>query len=407
MLETFGTILYLRRHLDSTMISAWILVLLTLGHVATGDVTQQQALSAAESSFSQKLYKNVALQQSNIVYSPYSIHSVLTMTSLGARGNTATEMINVLELGSIASPHQTYHDLIVEWNSVTGVVLNTCNAIFSDPLEMILPSFTNQVTGYYLATARNLDLAEPEKAINSLVANKTNGVISEVLKPGSLDPSNVLVLVNVIFFNGTWENPFHDYSTQKQDFHQLGGVVTKVDMLKDFGHHARYKNDDALGVDVVELFFKGNQFSFYIALPQKVDGIKDLENQLTAPGKVDLLFQGLQSGTVDLSVPKFKIETSLDLEQTLITMGMASAFNSRADFSGINGVGSLQIDKVIHKAVIEVQETGTVAAAATVVSITKELIMIPDAVIVADHPFLFFIRDNKNNAILFQGKFSG
>ncbi|KAH9525656.1 Leukocyte elastase inhibitor [Bulinus truncatus] len=384
-------------------------MMVTCQQLTNGDTSQQQlTLSAASSVFSQKLYQKVAVNKTEIVYSPYSIHSVLTMTYMGARGTTASEMAQVLGLNTVPSPHQAYHDLILDWNAEQLVKVLTCNAIFINPYEMILPSFIQQTNDLYLATADNLDLQEPEKAINVLVTNKTNNVIPEMLKPGTLDANTVLVLVNVLFFNGTWSSPFQKSLTQKQDFHQLGGATTQIDMMNDAERIKRIKRDDSKDVDVVELPFLGDRFSLYVALPRTVEGISELEAHITSsPANVQQMFEGLQSENFHLGLPKFKIETSLELNDVLSFLGMTTAFGPTADFSGINGSGGLYIDKVIHKAVIDVQETGTVAAAATMVSISKGFISTISAPVVADHPFVFFLRDNVNQQILFQGKFSG
>nr|KAI8738069.1 serpin B3-like [Biomphalaria glabrata] len=375
--------------------------------LVSADDQQQLGLSRASSTFSQNLYQKVAVKETNVVYSPYSIHSALTMTYLGAKGTTATEMTQVLGLNSVSSPHQTYHDLIADWNSQHSVEVHTCNAIFINPYEMVLPTFIDQTRDYYLATADSLDLQEPEKAINVLVANKTNDVIPQMLKPGTLDTSTVLVLVNVLFFNGTWARPFRRASTTQADFHQIGGTTSKVDMMHDFESQKRVKRDNTNDLDVVALSFLGDRFSLYVAVPRKVDGITSLETLLSSPQNAEQLFEGLDFDYFHLSIPKFKIETSLELDSVLSAMGMATAFTPSADFSGINGSGGLYIDKVIHKAVIDVQETGTVAAAATVVSISKGLFMSPGAPVVADRPFVFFLRDDVTGQILFQGKFSG
>ncbi|XP_059179562.1 leukocyte elastase inhibitor-like [Physella acuta] len=385
---------------------AFTFVFLVISQCAHGDLLQQQVLAKSASGFSQNLYRQVAISEEQIVYSPYSIHSALTMTYLGARGVSAREMSQVLGLTSLQDPHQTYHDLIVDWNSAESVRLDVCNAIFTNPYETILPSFISDVDRYYLAPANKLDVTEPERAINELVANKTHNMIPEILKPGSLDDGTDIVLVNVVFFNGTWENQFLSELTQQQDFHKLGGAISQVSMMNEAEKLKNYKKDNVNGVDVLELPFKGNRFSMYFALPQKMDGISDLENLLATPGKVDELFDGLTSKVVRVSLPKFKIETSLDLINPLIELGMYSEFDDRADFSGINGLGDIFIDKAIHKAVIDLQETGTVASAATVISMTKGMI-IPRATFLADHPFMFFLRDNVTGQLLFQGKFSG
>uniref|UniRef100_A0A2C9JYM5 Serpin domain-containing protein n=1 Tax=Biomphalaria glabrata TaxID=6526 RepID=A0A2C9JYM5_BIOGL len=165
------------------------------------------------------------------------------------------------------------------------------------------------------------------------------------------------------------------------------------------------KKDDVNNVDVAEIPFRGRRFALYIALPRACDGITDLENLLQQPGKVDELFTGLQFETVEMTIPKFRIETKLDLEDVLVDMGMVKALSEvQADLSGISQ--GVYISRVIHQAVIDVQESGTVAAAVTVgeISFFSIPVIVP---FIADHPFLYFLRDKETGQILFQGRFSG
>ncbi|KAI8739264.1 antitrypsin isoform X1 [Biomphalaria glabrata] len=382
-----------------------------IGQLVRADQQQQLALSSASSDFSQRLYQKVALNEPSIVYSPYSIHSALTMTSLGARGDTETEMKNTLGITSLGnSVHTIYKELIEQINSVTDVELNTANAIFVKPNFQIVPKFTQDTTEYYSAQTANIDLSAnggPEKPINDYIANKTENIIQNVLQPGTIDDDTVMLLINTIFFNGTWEATFDKHQTRNQDFKQLPYVVKQVEMMTD-DRNVNIKRDDVNKVDIAELPFKGGRFSFYIALPQAIDGITDLEQLLARPEKVKQLFTGLSSVRVQLSIPKFKTETTLSLNTPLKDMGIRKAFISKvADFSGITSA-EIFISEVLHKAVIEVMETGTVAAAATVVAVFYEPAQLPPTEsFIADHPFVYFLRDNQTGQILFQGKFSG
>uniref|UniRef100_A0A2C9L6N4 Serpin domain-containing protein n=1 Tax=Biomphalaria glabrata TaxID=6526 RepID=A0A2C9L6N4_BIOGL len=317
----------------------YAVIVAVIGHLVSADQQQQLALSSASSDFSQRLYQKVALDKPSIVYSPYSIHSALTMTSLGARGDTETEMKNTLGITSLGnSVHTIYKELIEQINSVTDVELNTANAIFVKPNLQIVPKFTQDTTDYYSAQTANIDLSAnggPEKPINDYIANKTENIIQNVLQPGTIDDDTVMLLINTIFFNGTWEAAFDEHQTRNQDFNPLPYAVKQVEMMTD-DRNVNIKRDDVNKVDIAELPFKGGRFSFYIALPQAIDGITDLEQLLARPEKVKQLFTGLSSVRVQLSIPKFKTETTLSLNTPLKDMGIRKAFISKvADFSGI------------------------------------------------------------------------
>ncbi|KAI8739275.1 antichymotrypsin-2 [Biomphalaria glabrata] len=384
-------------------------ILAVIGQLVSADQQQQLALSSAVSDFSQRLYQKVALGGSNVVYSPYSIHSLLTMTSLGARGDTATEMKDVLGITSLGdSVHSIYRETIQQFNSQSRIQLLTGNAIFINPSYPIVPEFIQETSDKYLAKADNIDFnadGGPEKPINDYIEVKTEHVIKDLLEPDSIDGLTVMLLVNTIFFNGTWNSPFEEELTRKQDFKLLGGTVKQIDMMHGSERRTNIKKDDVNNVDVAEIPFRGRRFALYIALPRACDGITDLENLLQQPGKVDELFTGLKLKTVEMTIPRFRIETKLELEDVLVDMGMVKAFSEElADFSGISH--GVYISRVIHQAVIDVQESGTVAAAVTVGEASSRSIpvIVP---FIADHPFLYFLRDNETGQILFQGRFSG
>ncbi|XP_059140628.1 serpin B4-like isoform X1 [Physella acuta] len=380
-------------------------ILAIVGQLVAADPQQQLALSAATSGFSQRLYQKVALNRGNVVYSPYSIHSALSMTSLGARGETATEMAETLGVSSLGpAVHTIYKELITQLNSNTDVEINTGNAIFVNPRYTIVPQFVTDVRDYYFAKADYFDLSAPggpERKINDYIYRATKNTIMNTLKKDFIKQNTVMLLVNTLFFNGTWKSQFPKQNTRPESFYKTGGLVSKVNMMNgDF--EIFYKEDATNKVDVAELPFKGSRFSLFVALPNEVDGIIGLEQLLATPGKADELFTGLEQTFMSVSIPKFTTETEVELSQILIDLGMVKAFNS-ADFSGMVKPDAV-IDKVIHKTKIVVMETGTVAAAATVVSIVERAAF---REFKADHPFLYFIRDKVSGHIFFQGKFSG
>uniref|UniRef100_A0A2C9LH94 Serpin domain-containing protein n=1 Tax=Biomphalaria glabrata TaxID=6526 RepID=A0A2C9LH94_BIOGL len=156
-----------------------------MGQLVSADQQQQLALSSASSDFSQRLYQKVALNESNVVYSPYSIHSLLTMTSLGARGDTAAEMKNVLGITSLGeSVHSLYRETIQQLNPQSNVQLLTGNAIFINPSYPIVPEFIQETANEYFALTDHIDFSAnggPEKPINDYVEAKTEHVIKDLL----------------------------------------------------------------------------------------------------------------------------------------------------------------------------------------------------------------------------------
>nr|KAI8738081.1 leukocyte elastase inhibitor-like [Biomphalaria glabrata] len=391
-----------------------LITLVVLGRLVSADQKQLLALSSALSNFSQRLYQKVSVDMPNVVYSPYSIHTALYMVSLGAREDTQTEIRNTLGIASLGdSVYETYKELIKQMKSVTDVELNTINAYVNKPYLKTTPGskFMLDTYGYYSGQLPSIDLVDPEgpeELINDYFTAQTKNKINELIRPGSINEHTSMLLINTIFLSGTWETVFDKRRTTNKKFYQPGGKVIEVEMMIDY-RNVNIKKDNVSKVDVAELPFKGGRFSLYIALPRTVNGITDLEQLLVQPDQADQLFTGLTSVGARLVIPKFKTETTLNLNTPLKEMGITQAFNpSSANFSGITPV-QIFVNEVLQKALIEVQEIGTVAAAARAINV-KRLSSGPIHLkekFIADHSFVYFLRDNQTGQILLQGKFTG
>jgi serpin B len=211
-----------------------------------------------------------------------------------------------------------------------------------------------------------------------------------------------LVLTNAIYFKGNWASQFKKDATKKAPFFTKPGQKLEVDMmwqLKNF----RYGEDK--GLKILQLPYKANELSMLVILPNKIDGLSDVEKTLTAE-KVSKWISSMNNEEVRVFLPKFKMTRSFSLKEKLVQLGMGGAFGDKANFSGMNGLKNLFISAVIHKAFVDVNEEGTEAAAATAVvmegttceRISREIIF------KADHPFIFMIIDNGSGSILFMGR---
>ncbi|XP_059165405.1 serpin B4-like [Physella acuta] len=389
------------------MLRLLLTILAVSGQLINGEQNQQQDLSAATSGFSQRLYPKVALDKDNVVFSPYSIQSILTMTSLGAKGKTAKEMLMTLGVESASQVSAEYKNFTHEITSLQEVVISTGNGIFVNPRIKIKTGFTKDVETKFSALVENIDFSAPEgpeKAINDYIAGATKNVIENVLQKGFITEDTAMALVNTIFFNGTWETEFQPATKKK--FFRHGKDEMMIDMM-DQSNYIKYKKDKSNQVDVAELPYKGGRFAFYIALPKKKDGLANLEKWLSNPQHMEELFKNLRPKSVSVTIPKFQTETTLDLKQPLMDLGMVEAFGPGADFTGITSSGNIYISQVIHKAKIDVTEHATTAAAATVVDSEDYSADNIEYSFIADHPFLYFLKDIQSGIILFQGKFSG
>jgi serine protease inhibitor len=333
------------------------------------------------------------------------------MTAAGARGDTLTAMNKTLHLPQdSAKVNAGFQELIKTLNGnekERKYQLSVANALWGQKGYNFLPSFEKTAVDDYHAMLKELDFAkEAEKArqtINQWVEEQTKDKIKELLKPGIPDPSTRLVLTNAIYFKSAWQNEFNEKVTHKGDFLLPGDKkIADVPLMHQVHEYGLFEGDS---FQMLELPYEQHQLSMLILLPQKADGLADLEKDLSAENLAK--WRAKQTGRhVDLTLPKFKVTAEFKLKPTLSDMGMGIAFSDRADFSGISKSEGLTIAEVVHKAYVDVNEKGTEAAAATAVIIrpTAALQPKPKATFKADHPFVFLLRDNATGSILFMGR---
>jgi serpin B len=362
--------------------------------------------------FAFDLYAKLKEEKGNLFFSPYSISSALVMTYLGARGETATQMAKTLHFPTDQDKLHPFFGTITKEltaSSQKGLQLTVANALWGQKGYKFLDAFTEQVRKFYGAGLQEVDfqkdLETARQTINKWIEEQTKDKIKEPIKPGILDPLTRLVLVNAIYFKGNWVQVFSKKFTHEADFtvtkkekvRVLMMCVPKEDVEK---HKFRYTETETL--QVLELPYAGNRVSMVVLLPKKVDGLAELEKSLSNENLQKLLSglapcKGLE---LEVYLPKFKITSRFRLDSALKDMGMTDAFSSdKADFSGMTGVEKLFIYAALHQALVDVNEEGTEAAAATTVffrCLSSEFR--------ADHPFLFLIRDNVSESILFIGR---
>ncbi len=349
-------------------------------------------------------YQQLAATQGNIFFSPYSVSSALAMVTSGARGDTEAEMRKVLHFelpqAGIPDAFSQLHAAMLKANGNGGPKLHIANALCQTG-KTVNADYRKLLKDGYNAEIFSGDLA----AINDWVKKQTQGKIEKILE--QLSPNSACVLLNAIYFKGDWALAFDKELTAKSPFHLGDGTSTEVEMMRN---EKNYRLLTIPGARLLEIPYTGNSMSMVVILPDAVDGLAALEKQCTADNLSQWLAQLQQapSPKTRLFLPKFKLETSYDLIPTCRALGMTKAFNfATADFSGILGKpGDLCISQIKHKAVIEVNESGTEAAAATAVDIEFRSMPQKPLEFRADHPFLFLIREHSTDSILFMGHLS-
>jgi serpin B len=369
-------------------------------------LTQTQAIADATAAFGCNLFAKVRSKPGNLFFSPLSIEVALAMTSLGARGETQTEMNGVLRI-PLPRAHSGAGVFLngLQGKPAAGFELSIANALWMQQGYSFKKEFLSQTQMYYDAVPHSVDFGQTEKAretINRWVEQNTKDKIKDLLPSGSLTAVTRLVLTNAIYFKSKWADPFDKKSTRDEPFHVTSDKTVQAPLMQRWG---RYRYFAGAGVQAVELPYAGGRMSMLVVLPAAADGLSALEKTLTADrarGWVD----HLRSKFGQVLLPRFKVADEFDLGDTLQDMGMKLAFSNSADFSGISAE-QLLISKVIHKAFVETNEEGTEAAAATGVAMApKAAAPEPETPFTfrADRPFLFVIRDTSSGTPVFVGR---
>jgi serpin B len=375
----------------------------------SANMSDQAAVVAGSNAFALDLYAQLRTQPGNLFFSPESISTAFAMAYAGAQGETATQMAHVFHY---TLPPERLHPavgaLLAGMNGThDGFALHVADALWAQQNTNFLPAYLNLVQTDYGAGFRQVNFSKsPDSvraSINAWVAQQTNDKIQNLLAPGTITPATLLVITNAIYFKGAWLHPFNKNYTEPDDFHLSAKQTVKTPMMDRTGSYNYY---DGGTFQEVELPYEGNELSMVVLLPKTIDGLPALKKSLTAANLSTWLNKLAPAPKVNLQLPVFTMTESFDLGGILSAMGMPQAFSKTADFSGMTGKSLFQISRAVHKAYVDVNETGTEAAAATAMMMVGASQAEEQQIIVfdADHPFLFLIRDTTTGSILFLGR---
>lgn len=240
------------------------------------------------------------------------------MAYAGAEGSTAEAFKTTLGLSDPESTANEYHALLQNVKGIEHVTLNLANKIFIKNGFKLKEPFINTMVKKYESATEELDFADnirSAKVINTWVEDKTNNKIKDLISPDSLDALTRLVLVNAVYFKGNWAKKFNKEATREEPFYLADGTETKCQMMHINGKY-KYMEDDTLKAKVLEMPYEGDQMSMLVFLPNERDGIKHLEQNI---GKFDFANydRNMNKWEVDLSLPRFKIESTIPLTEDL------------------------------------------------------------------------------------------
>jgi serpin B len=371
--------------------------------------SDQAALTQGDNAFAVGLYAQLRAQPGNLFFSPASISTAFGMAYAGARGETASQIASVFHFTlSPEQLHPAMGKLLAAMNPKSASYqLNVADALWAQRGQSFLPEYLKVVQSSYGAGFQPIDFrAGPDAAratINHWIEKQTNNKIQDLLAPGAVTPTTRLVITNAIYFKGDWLDAFDKKATEDADFHLSASQTVKAPLMHETGGFAYF---DGGAFQALELAYKGGALAMVVLLPKDVDGLPALEQSLTAAALSEWTGKLAPVDKVVVTLPRFAMTRAFELNDALAAMGMAQAFTGAADFSGMTGRRDFTISAAIHKAFIDVNETGTEAAAATsiVMRATAMRYEPPPVVFRADHPFLFLIRDTRSGAILFLGR---
>jgi serpin B len=378
------------------------------------DADTATAMANGLNAFSLEFYAQVRSTPGNSVMSPASIAMALSLVHAGAKGDTEREITKALHLGASADASQNaMGSLLARWNGKhESFELAVANRIFGEKTVTYEKEYLGEVERLFAAPLESMDFkGGPDKArkrINEWVEKQTKDKIKDLLPNGSITAATRLALVNAVYFKSQWMFPFEDNRTRDGEFHLAKGKTATAKMMRQTSYfdHAEYADD---GVAALQMPYEGREFAMVVLLPTKKDGLATLEGKLDAT-HYDKWIAGLQGKRVEVQLPRFEIEPpeAVLLSGPLKSMGIEAMFDSgKADLTGIAPAKEqLYIAEGYHKGFIKVDESGTEAAAATAMVAVAGAAppTDPPPSFIADHPFVYLIRDVKTGAILFIGR---
>ncbi|MCD7466308.1 hypothetical protein HAX54_002911 [Datura stramonium] len=380
-----------------------------------------QELISNQTGVSLTLAKNVFASEvkggtTNMVFSPLSIHVVLGLIAAGSNGPTRDQLLGFLkskstdELNFLSS--QLVDVVFADGSPSGGPRLSAANSVWIEQTLPLKPSFKQIVDNVYKATSSSVDFlkkaVEVAGQVNQWAEKETSGLIKEILPADSVDSSTRLVFANALYFKGAWDEKFDASVTKESEFHLLNGTSIQVPFMTSKKKQYVKVFD---GFKVLGLPYKQGEdrrhFSMYFFLPDAKDGLPALVEKVSSESQFlerHLPFQKV--GVGEFRIPKFKISFGFEASNVLKGLGLVLPFSGDGLTEMVDSpVGTnLYVSSIFHKSFIEVNEEGTEAAAATAGVVKLRGLMVEEKVdFVADHPYLFLIREDATGVVLFVG----
>lgn len=354
--------------------------------------------------YSFDLYHKVKNEKENILLSPLSTYYALLLAYEGAEKQTKQEFEKVLHLKGV--PEKTMDSLLLPLtDNQQGYQIS--NAVWRDNDIILKEQYGKAVTGKYSSEIKQTDFKNKETAasdINNWISEKTDGKIQETINSSQMKDSTSIVIANTVYLNREWQNKFNKETTKPGIFFASVENQYKIDLMRITETLPYYENDL---FQCISKPYQDSHLSFCVILPKALFGIAEVEKEIDADFLNEIL-DNLQPANTMISLPKLELGANWELRNALKEMGLTTAFSDQSDYSALSDK-PLSLENIIHHTVIGVDEEKTEAAAATHSTFwVRGLPRTPSYyhVLKADHPFLFFVVDNRSKAIVFMGRYS-
>jgi len=377
--------------------------------------TDFKSVAKANTNFFIALYKTLS-SPDNLLLSPYSIFSGLSLLQLGTKGDTRTQYEEVLQYGSNGSSeiHHQARDILQSLGRLSKLsnksfILNSANSVFLDSSFEVKQSYKEKVECYYHSNVTRLPLQlDPEESadhINSWITRKTNNRIKDLINPGSLGRNTQAVLVNAVYFKAPWLLPFNKYSTQPdQIFTRQDGSEIKVDMM-GLEKELSFGRLDS-GGSVVQMEYatckdceeQSADMAMYVFVPDEGVAWEEFEESIMKEDILNGEGVNFEKDKIRFEMPKFEIMHSEALVPPLHELGL----NLAGDFSGISS-SPTQVSDVLHKVFLRVDEEGSEGAAATALFMSR-MLFIPSTKITVNRTFFLSVVHKQSRVMVFAGK---
>jgi serpin B len=386
------------------------------------DVSDQETgqLTTGNTEFAIALYKKLATGSENVSFSPYSVSLGMAMAYAGARGETEKQIADTFHF---ALPQDRLHkainavDLVVtgaDYGFQPGFELSIVSSLWGQKGLSLLPEFLDTLAINYGSGVRLADfMNKPDESgelVNNWVGKETRGKITDLVAPGTIGTNTGLILANAIYFKAEWDRKFPEEDTKDGDFHLIDGSMVRAPLMEQTSVFGYAEGDGWQAASMPYRYdFEDRQKSMIIILPEQAR-FDEIQGSLDEP-TLSAIISAFAGRTVHMILPRFRSESSTEITNVLKDMGMTDPFSEhRADFSGMARVNPPYLGRVLHKVYVDVDEKGSEAAASTVITMPSPApppMPPPESVtyeFIADHPFIFLIRDNPTGAFLFMGR---